>query len=365
MKIGGDREKDFPGIETLDEKGLIVKDYGDPTDSNNNLGMEDYDMEKLEEAEQDLYKNKISSSNLDDTPLFSRRVLEDESPKDDDYPEWVKSKKNDSGIDLRKLKEFFNPDDLEWRIQQSGFHNGNPWALVLAYVTNRAIMDRLDEVVGPDKWTNEFAPGPAGGVLCCISIKIGGEWIPKWDGADNTAIEEIKGGLSSAMKRAAVQWGIGRYLYKFPDSFAIFKPDGIFKTKIKDNKGAYHRLKWNPPEVPKWALPSNQSKEESPSVEKKLEDNTDLENKTWNPEAKKGLLNSGFSEAPEENRAIYSAIMAILRENFLTPEEKTNIKKNADAILFDYDALKEFSKSVNRMVNIRRVERKALKIKAE
>lgn len=33
------------------------------------------------------------------------------------------------------------------------------------------------------------------------------------DGAENTDIEPVKGGLSDAYKRAAVKWGIGRYLY--------------------------------------------------------------------------------------------------------------------------------------------------------
>ena len=36
----------------------------------------------------------------------------------------------------------------------------------------------------------------------------------KTDGAENTDYEPVKGGLSDAMKRAASQWGIGRYLYK-------------------------------------------------------------------------------------------------------------------------------------------------------
>jgi len=32
-------------------------------------------------------------------------------------------------------------------------------------------------------------------------------------GAENSDIEPVKGGLSDSFKRAAVQWGIGRYLY--------------------------------------------------------------------------------------------------------------------------------------------------------
>jgi hypothetical protein len=43
-------------------------------------------------------------------------------------------------------------------------------------------------------------------------------WISRCDGADDTNIEGAKGGLSDAFKRAAVKFGIGRYLYH-PQAF--------------------------------------------------------------------------------------------------------------------------------------------------
>ena len=44
-------------------------------------------------------------------------------------------------MDLNKFDEPFSPEDIEWRIQQSGkTRDGKVWAMVLAYVTNRAIM---------------------------------------------------------------------------------------------------------------------------------------------------------------------------------------------------------------------------------
>lgn len=159
---------------------------------------------------------------------------------------------------LKELTKPFPAKDIEWRIQQSGMKNNRPWALVLAYVTNRAIMERLDAVCGPENWKNEFKEGPAGGVLCGISICINsagtkGEWITKWDGAENTQVEEIKGGLSGAMKRAAVQWGIGRYLYNLTAGWATFCEDGEHKSKVD---GIY--FKWNPPALPAWALPEGE-----------------------------------------------------------------------------------------------------------
>ena len=166
-------------------------------------------------------------------------------------------------MDLCELKKPFPSKDIEWRVTRSGVkQNGEPWALVAAYVTNRAIMDRLDGVCGPGNWMNQFTGGPNGGQLCGISIRVGDEWITKWDGADNTDIESVKGGLSNAMKRAAVQWGIGRYLYSVEEGYAQVFTDnsstkGVYRgdAKRKDNTKVY--FTWNPPKLPAWALPSD------------------------------------------------------------------------------------------------------------
>ena len=155
-------------------------------------------------------------------------------------------------MELKKLKEPFLPEDIEWRVQSSGKDkNGKQWALVLAYVTARAIMDRLDEVCGLDGWQNDFKDSANGGTLCGISIKCGDEWVTKWDGSGNTDIEAVKGGLSGAMKRAGSQWGIGRYLYNIPTGWAVINANGSHKDKAKDGT----TFKWNPPQLPKWALP--------------------------------------------------------------------------------------------------------------
>lgn len=125
-------------------------------------------------------------------------------------------------MNLDELDAPFASEDIEWRIQQAGKNNNGIWAKVLAYVTNRAIMKRLDEVCGKAGWRNEYRDIPNnGGVECGISIKVEGEWITKWDAAENTQVEAVKGGRSGAMKRAAVQWGIGRYLYNLEEGFAV------------------------------------------------------------------------------------------------------------------------------------------------
>lgn len=147
-------------------------------------------------------------------------------------------------MNVNALSAFFNPEDIGWK--PIAVSKRTQKALAAAYVTNRAIMDRLDAVCGPANWRNEFQPGPGGGVVCGISIRIAREdgsfeWVTKWDGADNTDIHPIKGGLSSSMRRAAVQWGIGRYLYSLPQVWAAVDEHGRFKQ---------------PPQMPRAFLPT-------------------------------------------------------------------------------------------------------------
>lgn len=112
------------------------------------------------------------------------------------------------------LQAYFCADEVEWKVQATT--RDKTRAMMVAYVPSRAIMNRLDAVLGINNWRDEYAPGPGGGVICGLSLRIDGEWVTKWDGSDNTDIEAVKGGLSGAFKRAASKWGIGRYLYNLP-----------------------------------------------------------------------------------------------------------------------------------------------------
>lgn len=178
--------------------------------------------------------------------------------------------------DLCKLDEYFAPEDLEWRVQSKGISksSGKPWAQVLVYVTSRAVQNRLDSVCGKGGWTSEIKKLDGGAYTCRLSIWVEsvdkdngqiitgtGRWVSKEDGADETNIEATKGGISGAIKRAAVQWGIGRYLYEFGESWATFGEKENCKFSFKDNetKQTYY---WNPPALPAWALPENQKKRE-------------------------------------------------------------------------------------------------------
>lgn len=135
------------------------------------------------------------------------------------------------------LKAPFREDDIEWRVQRSGVKkNGQPWALCVPYVTSRGVQDRLDEAVGVGRWQDKYLASPSGnGMLCELSLRLpldGGEqWVSKIDGADadereNGNTNAVKGLISNAFKRAAVKWGIGRYLYRLDACWAQFHENG-------------------------------------------------------------------------------------------------------------------------------------------
>jgi hypothetical protein len=177
-----------------------------------------------------------------------------------DYSFTVSNKKQIKEKSLReKLSEPFRKDDLSWRLQRSGKSGNGIWAMALVYVTSRAIQERLDEAVGVENWRNEFISLEKG-AMCGISIKINGKWITKWDGAENTDIASFKGGISGSMKRAAVQWGIGRYLYNLKERYVectmekSFREKSGWKTSKTSPKHGSLTFYWQIPELETWAL---------------------------------------------------------------------------------------------------------------
>lgn len=112
---------------------------------------------------------------------------------------------------LSKLKMPFDPAKVSWRVGSTT--QDKTRGMALAYIDARDVMERLDEVCTPGGWEDSYTETAKGRILCTIRIKIDGEWVSKSDGAGDTDVEGDKGAVSDAFKRAAVKWGIGRYLY--------------------------------------------------------------------------------------------------------------------------------------------------------
>ena len=158
---------------------------------------------------------------------------------------------------LKELKKPFDPKDVEWRIQKKS--KDGTKGMAMAYIDARAIANRLDELTERnliDGWSVDYRPidmgtvkrqrrgfdteEPIKGFICSITLYTGGEKYTREDGANLTDFEAFKGGLSGAFKRAASAWGIGRYLYDLPVTWAPI-----------DNWGnVIHK-----PNLPLWALP--------------------------------------------------------------------------------------------------------------
>lgn len=115
-----------------------------------------------------------------------------------------------SEIDLSKLAAPFPGKSISWRVGSTTKDKSK--GMALAYIDARDVQDRLDAVCGPQNWMNRY-PHANGKTVCEIGIRINGEWVWKADGAGDSDVEAEKGALSDAFKRAAVRWGVGRYLY--------------------------------------------------------------------------------------------------------------------------------------------------------
>lgn len=115
-----------------------------------------------------------------------------------------------------KLAAEFPREQISWRAQ-TVTKDGDK-ALALAYIDARDVMNRFDEVVGAGDWSDSYDVHP-NVTICSIALRIEGGWTSKADGAGDTDVEAEKGRISDAFKRAAVKWGVGRYLYAIPSTW--------------------------------------------------------------------------------------------------------------------------------------------------
>lgn len=126
---------------------------------------------------------------------------------------------------LEDLAEPFDPREVKWKPQQVKQNR----CMAIAYIDARLIQDRLDDVLGPENWSDEYTPGPwPKSVLCKLTLNLNSRIVSKMDiGGESEQPDEgdrAKAAVSDALKRAAVKWGIGRYLYRLPTSWVDYDP---------------------------------------------------------------------------------------------------------------------------------------------
>ncbi len=146
----------------------------------------------------------------------------------------------------------FNPKDVKFKPQMVK----NNRALAMGYIDARLIQDRLDEVLGVENWQDRYDFLPDGSVVCRLRIKLGGHWITKMDVGSPSeqpdSGDRVKAAVSDALKRAAVKFGIGRYLYRLPAVWADYDP--IRKQLVR------------PPQLPAFAIPKAKVAPDTPPI---------------------------------------------------------------------------------------------------
>src|SRR5262249_36836113 len=141
----------------------------------------------------------------------------------------------------------FDHDELKVR-SQSGRQ--------IQYVTARTVMNRLDSVLGPENWWDEYVPLEHS-VVCRLTIRLpDGTTITKSDAGGYAGLadsgDDDKAGFSDAFKRACVKIGVGRYLYR--DGVPNFVRERVAtgepttaQSDTDENRRPTNRVNGNPP----------------------------------------------------------------------------------------------------------------------
>lgn len=122
-----------------------------------------------------------------------------------------------------KLKEEI---PFKWRVQSANQYG----ASCVAYIDARDVQDLLDNVIGASCWQCKYEEHK-GNLFCSIGIfdPTLEQWVWKSDCGTESNVEKEKGEASDSFKRAAVMWGIGRFLYN----------KTIIKLPVKEKNGKY------------------------------------------------------------------------------------------------------------------------------
>lgn len=95
-------------------------------------------------------------------------------------------------------------------------------ALALAYCDSRDVQARLDSVCGA-RWSFDFQLLSPDGKMVKGLLTVDG--VTRCDAGEAAQEDEpLKSAVSDALKRCAVQFGVGRYLYYLPQVWAPFDP---------------------------------------------------------------------------------------------------------------------------------------------
>lgn len=142
----------------------------------------------------------------------------------------------------KRLQAPFPAHLVGWKPQS--YTKDRSRALLLAYVDARAVQDRLDAIC-PDGWSFEIEVVPGTGTPT-VKGRLTVLGVTREDIGEATDGEygTLKAASSDALKRCAVQFGIGRYLYDLPKQWVDWN-DARREPAVA-------------PELPEWARPDHE-----------------------------------------------------------------------------------------------------------
>lgn len=148
------------------------------------------------------------------------------------------------GVSEEQLKALADPMEYKYRLQSAKYNK----ATIVSYIDARAVYDRLDEICGMGNWKNNFFLIDDK-LFCELSILVQrsedqnlAEWVSKCDTGTENQMEKEKSQVSDALKRSAVLWGVGRFLY----SLGIITLKAVKHTNDKEYPCTYDgKILWS------------------------------------------------------------------------------------------------------------------------
>ena len=140
-----------------------------------------------------------------------------------------------TSLSVEVLKQLAKPfEKISWRPQRviKSSKNNKHWGIMIAYINARDVIDRLNEVVGAD-WNFTWTPTPATNVVKGrLEIFNSYKEDVGYPNSDRDTYP-YKSAVSDALKRCAVQYGVGRFLYNLENKFIEY--DAYGKKPINQN----------------------------------------------------------------------------------------------------------------------------------
>ncbi len=184
----------------------------------------------------------------------------------------------------------FPADEIQWRVE--AVSRDKKRALVVPYVDARAVLDRLDEAVGPENWHDAYEVLPKMGENYAVKARLTVLGVTKEDVGEG---DSLKAAFADALKRAAVKFGVGRHLYRMEKAWVDY-----------DEKTG----RFTPPATGSATAPK---KPEPKELIDRLVDT--LRAKGKGAEAARLIQKyGGYGKTPEETKRLYGELRALLKE---------------------------------------------------